>query len=273
MERVELIYITSLGASGSTLLDLLISSHSRVVSVGEIVNLSDLANLRRTDRKVHALGNECTCGARTIFECPFWTRVDETIRSRSGLGLRDLELRTRNTENFGRDNRLLFEAVAEVSGTNVIVDSSKDPQRLKAMIDADFAKIRAIHLFRDPRAMINSRLRLGMKLPRMVALFNYRTLQIRRTVGHIDSMVLRYADLTRDPEGAMRRVMSFVGLPFEQEQLQWAGRDRHNIGGNRMRRTTDSTIREDTKWKTELHPWQKLAISALTLPARLITPS
>lgn len=268
-ERVQVVYITSLGASGSTLLDLLISAHPQVFSVGEVVNLSDLAHLRRTDREFHKLGNECTCGAETIWQCPFWTEVDRVIRERSELSLRDMDLRPRYARHSARDNRLVFEAVAQVSGKTYIVDSSKDPKRLAALIDDDVVDVKAIHLFRDPRGMINSRLRRGRKLLRSVAMFYKVTWLVRRTTARTDSIVVHYSRLTENPEQEMRRIMRFIGLEFEPQQLQWAGRERHNIGGNRMRRTTDSTIRQDLGWKKELTPWNRLALEVLTWPARL----
>lgn len=269
-QPVTIIYITSLGASGSTLVDLLLSAHPEVFSVGEVVHLSDLAHQRRNDLKAYSLGNECTCGAPTIAECPFWRRVEAVIRERSGLALTDLELQVSNTEHFARDNRLVFEAVAEVSGRRYIVDSSKDPGRLRALLGAGFAEVRPIHLFRDPRGMINSRLRRGHRLLHMCAFFNYRTWLIRRTLAGTASFALRYDRLVRDPGGEIEAAMRFIGLTYDPAQLQWAGRERHNIGGNRMRRSSDSTIREDTKWRRELRWWQKLTIQVLTFPARLM---
>ena len=269
-DPVTIIYITSLGASGSTLVDLLLSAHPEVFSVGEVVNLSELTHLKRNDRAVYALGNECTCGAPTLAECPFWARVDEVIREGSGLSLKDLELHVHNREHFERDNRLLFEAVAEVSGKRYVLDSSKDPKRLAALLGAGFADVRPIHLFRDPRGMINSRLKRGYRLLRMCLFFNYRTWLIRRALRGVDSMVLRYDRLTKDPTPEIERAMRSVGLEFDPGQLEWAGRERHNIGGNRMRRSTDSTIREDTSWRRELKGWQKATIQTLTLPARIM---
>ena len=271
-ERIKVIYITSMGHSGSTLVDMLISSHSQVVSVGEVLNLSSLAHLLRNNRTIHKLGNECTCGADTIWDCPFWQRVEAVMNQRWSLSLRDIELRPSNVEHYARDNRALLEAVAEVSGKRFIVDSSKDPSRLKALREADVVDLIPIHLFRDPRGMINSRTRKGKGLLRAVAHFNQRTWLIRRAVSGMHGCVLHYDRLTRNPGKEVERLMQHIGLPFEPDQLNWAGRERHNIGGNRMRRTTDSTIREDLKWKTELKVWQRLAIDALTLPARLLTP-
>lgn len=272
-ERIKVIYIASLGHSGSTLVDMLLSSHSQIFSVGEVVNLSSLAHMTRTDRTIHKLGNECTCGAETIWQCPFWLRVEAILKERWDLSLRDLELKPSNIESFARDNRVLFEAVGEASGTRYIVDSSKDPYRLQALIDADVVDIIPIHLFRDPRGMINSRIRKGKGLFRAIAHFNQRTWRIRRAVAQLDGTVLRYERLVKNPTGEIRRIMDHLGLAFEPDQMNWAGRERHNIGGNRMRRTTDSTIREDLKWKRELRPMQRLAINTLTLPARLMTPA
>jgi hypothetical protein len=62
---------------------------------------------------------------------------------------------------------------------------------------------------------------------------------------------------------------TFLGLPFEEEQLDRAGRERHNCGGNRMRCSRSSEIRADDAWKEGLAGWQKLAVGLLTRRARL----
>ena len=64
--KPRLIYVGTLGHSGTTLLDLLLNAHSRIASAGELKTLQDfLADPSR----------RCTCGATPLRACPFWAEV------------------------------------------------------------------------------------------------------------------------------------------------------------------------------------------------------
>ena len=63
---LKVVYVISVSHSGSTLLDLLISSHSTTVSVGEAKRYSPSSKSRPS----------CACKAPSVWECPFWQRVD-----------------------------------------------------------------------------------------------------------------------------------------------------------------------------------------------------
>ena len=113
----RIIYITSKGHSGSTLLDLLISSHNQVTSLGEIKVLS----ARRKKSPQTVLEGRCTCGANTILDCLFWQRVEQF----SGIPLQELDVDSKDPVIFKQHNRAIFQAAAAVSGNEFIVDSSK----------------------------------------------------------------------------------------------------------------------------------------------------
>ena len=68
------IYICSAGHSGSTLLDLLLGSHSNVTSLGEINQLS----------KNLSLNTLCTCGEE-IRSCDFWKDIANQLKKNLGL--------------------------------------------------------------------------------------------------------------------------------------------------------------------------------------------
>ncbi|MCU7850753.1 MAG: sulfotransferase [Candidatus Thiodiazotropha sp. (ex Monitilora ramsayi)] len=63
----NLVYITGSGRSGSTLLDMLLSTHPDVAALGEVHRFS--INLRNEDTPFR-----CTCG-ETLLNCKFWRAV------------------------------------------------------------------------------------------------------------------------------------------------------------------------------------------------------
>jgi hypothetical protein len=90
----------------------------------------------------------------------------------------------------------------------------------------------------------------------------------RRTLAELPHLTVRYEDLARDAAAVVTPIMHQLGLEFEPAQLQWAGGEHHNFGGNLMRFTTDSTIRVDASWKKKLSLRQKLFVWWATIPTR-----
>jgi len=264
---MKLIYITSLGFSGSTLVDLVTSAHSRTFSVGEVINVREYAHVLKEKNKVSAYGNECTCGTPTIWECPFWKNVEKDLKESSDLSLKDLDFRDYESPDYARHNAAMLESVAKVAGVDVIVDSSKAPRRLEALLDNDLFEVIPVHLVRHPRGMVYSQIKRGRSALKISAHFTRRTLQIRRLLGDKPHTLVRYERFVEDPKSHIEPVMRAAGLDWEDSQLEWAARERHNLGGNPMRRSTDSTIRLDTTWKDELRTRDRLLIDAITLPA------
>ncbi len=70
------IYICGAGHSGSTLLDMLLGSHSQVASLGEISNLP----------MELAVNNKCTCGQH-IRNCEVWSDVVRELGAQSGIDI------------------------------------------------------------------------------------------------------------------------------------------------------------------------------------------
>src|SRR5262249_16249334 len=70
----KVIYIGSAAHSGSTLLDLMLSSHPDVVSVGELKQLRRFCVLDKQFKS-------CSCGELTIYSCKFWMGVEECVRA------------------------------------------------------------------------------------------------------------------------------------------------------------------------------------------------
>lgn len=267
-ENYSIVYIAGMPHSGSTLLDLMVSTHSQIFSVGEAFQLADYAHTRRTKNEQTKLGNECTCGAGTVWQCTFWPEVDRLMRSRSGKGLRDLDIQSPDARAFHQDNKLLFDAVAEISGARVIVDSSKLGRRLGALIASDFAPVVPIYLHRDPRGQIYSVIRrTRQRMLRPALRYCRETIQTAALLRRHPHISVVYEDLVMHPAEQMQKIMEGIGLPFESAQLDWHEPVRHNLSGNAMRRSADSKIKVDEKWRRELSPGQKLAIMALTAPS------
>lgn len=253
---IKVVYVTCRGHSGSTLLDLLLSSHPAVVSVGEV-------KLLKGERI-----EPCNCGAATPAECPFWRRVDAALERSSGLRLAELDLASSDRATFAAHNRALFAAVAEVSGCRIVVDSSKALDRLAGLLEVPGLAVETIHLTRSPFGVVYSNLKLGRDWRYHARNYTLGMMKTRRLLAGRDALEVRYEALARDPAGVVAPIMRRLGLAFDPGQLAWAGRERHNLGGNPMRFSASSAIRPDRSWRRGLSLRQMLAVAWLTLPTR-----
>lgn len=193
------------GHSGSTLLGLVLGSHSRCFYAGEAKKSRFLGDPAKPLRK-----RACKlCGEA----CPIWSRF--------------------------RPDPDLFEALARLSGREAIVDSTKDVSWIRARraeLAAAAVPHKLVFLARDGRAVVNSRLRKDPSRD-PAAVTDAWAAQVRATSALVaelgeDALVVRYEGLATAPETVARRVCDHLGLAFEPEMLRYETKPHHPLGGN-----------------------------------------
>lgn len=267
----EIIMVLSDVRSGSTLLDQLLGAHPSILSLGEV---HWLAAYVREDRTlydpVHPL--VCTCG-RTVRDCSFWQQVSDSLGqpldslqlqlkyfnwrgvdgNGGGISRRLRRLPRRFIESFpasfrcsyarrvfgapglARDCVALYDAIFDVSGRRFIVDSSKNPFRFRAIHDLQPARIRALLLARDYKAVVHSKMKRGDSLEDAAVGWRRKMTQIDTLTADIPTrrkLCVRYEDLCNDPERELTRICDFLGLDFSPAMLQRPTEDIHHIGGS-----------------------------------------
>jgi hypothetical protein len=274
-DAVKVVFIASASHSGSTLLDLLLNAHPDMVSVGELKQLGRYANFARKRGRIP----QCTCGAPSLAECPFWGKVGALTEARAGQSLGELNVENYDDRaSFDRDNIVLFSAIADSAGKRFIVDSSKNADRLERLLADPGLDVFPVFLLRDPKGQICSSLRknnvntwLGKNTYGLLRLIKNYVGTNRKIYGLVKDRthaVIRYEELAANPERTLTPLMQDLGLAFHPDQLQWAAKERHNISGNRMRFGASSEVRLDEHWRDELTLAQRLAIDAGTFAGR-----
>lgn len=259
-----IIYILGSGHSGSTLLSLLLTSHSQVTGVGELKALSPSAKWSSQERAE----GPCTCGAPTLRHCAFWRRLDAAVTELAGCSVWEVDLDSEDPAVFATHNLAVFRAIATITGRHWIVDSSKNVGRLEKLIAARLVDVRPVRLIRSASGVVYSNVKRGRPwLPRARAYIR-NAMGARRAVAGKDHLVVRYESLAALPRQTVAEVMGWLGLAFEDQQLNWVGQEHHDIAGNRMRFSKSNEIRFDAEWKTGLTQLQKLAIAWMTFPMR-----
>jgi hypothetical protein len=253
-----IVYIYSAGHSGSTLLASLIGRHQSAFNAGEIGYLS--RRLKTND------GGPCTCGAPDILHCQFWRRVDEWLRNERGRGLKDLNIGL--SKGATVDDVLLFSAIAAVADVSVIIDASKNSRRLQRLASNETLPVLPVILLADPRKIVFSmRGRLGyvkyaLRLNRL-GLRMRRVYRLGRKTG-LAPIVVHYEELAEHPARTVEKITRRTGLAFSETMLDWAQGERHDVGGNQMRFGTESVIRKDRRWRSEMSMFQQAYILALS---------
>jgi hypothetical protein len=262
---VRVIYIASASHSGSTLLNLMLNAHPKIIAVGELHKLN-----RHRDRKKA----RCLCGIPRLWECDFWLNIDQQMKVASGMSLSELDLLTHDDlDQRTAPNAILFRAIAEVSRKQFIVDSSKRPGRLAYLMQLEGVEVLPIHLIRDPKGQICSAMRQNGGFARHVyeyVAINERIRQILKGTRHA---CIHYEDLVLDPERTLSTVLQPLGLRFDHRQLCWHSHVHHAVAGNHLRWQPTGLVL-DQRWKQSLSLAQQAiiglaaAISGRRIPSR-----
>lgn len=296
-----LVYVGGSARSGSTLLERLLAGLPGFFSAGELVFVWD-RGLRRNDR--------CGCGS-PFRDCPFWTGVGETafggwdqVDIDEAVRLRAVVDRHRNLDRLaglrgagglepdlkaylGLTDRL-YQAVREVSGAAVVVDSSKHASYALLLSGLPAFDVRLIHLVRRSHGVAHSWSKRVRKpgvgdgssfmsvIPpsRVVAYWMADNLlyeALARRMPH--SARVRYEDLIADPPAHLRDTLGKLDLRLPADAFDFLGPAAadlpvtHAFSGNPAFRPGPVVLRPaDDDWRTAMRPAQRALISAATWP-------
>ncbi len=303
---MKLLYIASDNRSGSTLLDMLIAGHSRVTTLGEAHQLRAYA-LQDPRYYPQSPGDRphdmvCYCG-ETLQQCPFWTRVEQVLGEPLGnlelklatnrpdlqgrpLGLlykkllwwlfngfpslyeRDAVQRLVNAPRVARDSIRLYQAVAEVSGCDYVLDSSKLPHRMYALAGELRGRMKVILLCRDFKGTVYSKMKRGIPLWKGGLHWRWTAEQMARysrALPQADVLRVRYEDLCDDLEAEMRRICDFLSLDYEPGMLARDSSDMHHLGGSpsKYRGAGDHRVQRDLSYEEGLSSRQRALLYRL----------
>lgn len=304
VEKTRILFIGGYSRSGSTLLLRLLGEIPGLVPVGEVFDIWD---------RGYRQNQLCGCGS-TFHECPFWQEV--SLRA-FGCKPRDVPAvlymsQKRRVEgkwfcprawvpmlrsgkyssdlgSYAAKLACLYRAIAEVSGGQVIVDSSKVGSQSFILRELPQVELHLVHLVRDSRATAFSWQRTKLRtevhwqveymdkypVSRSALEWNIENLRASTRRKSLASYTLiRYEDLASDPHAELRKICNGLwgtaqvdGLP--KSRVVNLGTS-HTIGGNPNRFTLGETmIRIDNEWAAEMLRRDQLAVTALTAPGLL----
>lgn len=298
-DRTTVLYVGGTSRSGSTLLECLLSRLPGVVVLGEVAHLWQ-----------RGVRENQLCACREPFAgCPFWSEVGtvafggwDRVDVDHVLALADQVDRQRRmpltarrrpparvaaaAAEYADHYRRIYDAAREITGAEVVVDSSKVPPTALAISHSPDLDLRVLHLVRDSRGVAYSWTKTvarpetatGEPMPRFgvgtstaywlshnlwMSALRHRGVPLTR---------VRYEDLVEDAAGTVREAWHELGLPGQgalpmQDRTTIELRPTHSVAGNPMRFSLGlTTLRPDVAWRAKMPARDRRVVTALTYP-------
>jgi hypothetical protein len=301
---IRVLFLGGLGRSGTTVLERLLDQEPPIQALGEVVHLWQRSLIDN---------EQCGCG-QEFLACPFWSEVGRrafggwhNVDAEHMVSLRDRVDRSRRvpkvasgvaTSQWRRDladyvshYERLYAAAREVSGCEVVLDSSKQASLPYCLATSSVIDLRVVHCLRDSRAVAFSQARHverpearsdeSRQMHQLSAgasafywmLHNAEVDLFGRLEG--PTLRLRYEDWVDDPATWLAAVRRFAGLAATevggaglargQQQVELG--PSHTCSGNPMRFTRGTIqLRGDDRWRQQMGARDARLVTALTWP-------
>lgn len=304
-ERQRILFIGGLGRSGTTLIEKMLNELSGTFAVGETLHLWE-RGVRDEER--------CGCG-EPFANCPHWSKVGEMAfggwanvdvdrvvdlrwkidRSRRLPSILAKHRTTPATldaeqEEYLNYLRPVLLASAEISGADVLLDSSKHLSTAALLALDPSLDVRVLHVTRDPRGVAYSwtkqvdRPEADGSLMPVYKPSRTATRWVTDNLGFdglsrlgVPTLRLRYEDMLTHPADRLRDIAAFAGLtaadgsalqfPFLSGNQVQLSTPMHSVAGNPLRFGGDDiTLRLDDAWRDKLDPAAKATVTRITRP-------
>lgn len=270
------VFIATLPRSGSTLLGMMLGSHSRICHIGESAYWS----------KINASSSKCCCGT---VGCEYLIKMSEMISAypkevsaiSDACGMIDLmdeptKVRHQLSHSAQTTSQEYLEQMISLccKGLNVttdaarivfekdiVVENTKYPLIAEKLLQT--ADWKVIALTRDPRGIALSSREAGNRkhVPRPVkdkiGLFLSFSNRISDMMRHKDVLLIRYEDLCGDPVMTLSKICDFLGLCFEPCMTKFKTNKGHLLMGNHMMHDQNQEVCEDLRWHESLSHEEK----------------
>jgi hypothetical protein len=290
-QKIKLIYISSSGRSGSTLLDMLLGKHNQCYTLGEFQMMPiDFKN------------NTQPCGcSKKVSECELWTKIynknreiiNNGIISRfrefdGGKVLRWAELleiffskpiNNKQIELYGKDNYQVLDTVynqLQDKDIRYFVDASKDSYRLKWLIQSAYFDVKVLHIIKKPEAFVYSmtkdkkglkRLHMTLRMTLRWIVENSIIYKVAHKYAKKDNYYkVNYEELAGNFDNEINNIFNFLELEMSPNLFNDGFMHKnHAISGNFMRFKSPN-ISLDEKWKYNMGLIYKNIVNIIAYP-------
>ncbi|MDH3901112.1 MAG: sulfotransferase [Gammaproteobacteria bacterium] len=219
ISRPKVALIAGAAHGGTTIANMILGQHPEIFATGK---LRDFPNGDVfSEDKVCAPGDrscwECSCGELAMY-CPFWQEVRERYAR-----LADQPIEERLPE--------LFRMIIELSGRQFVGDVTHNVGYARQLMEIKGIDLYLIHVVRDGRGVVNSRLRkdynmmllkkAGWRHTRRVVKLSRRWLRQHHALAALEQQLgpkavrISHEDLCINPRTTLQPVGACLGLDFD----------------------------------------------------------
>lgn len=157
-------------------------------------------------------------------------------------------------EIWARNRFFVVDTVRRVTGSKIIVDSSKDPVSMVDLYRLHQENMKVIFMTRDVRGNVRSLAKHGVSASAAASEWSKTNRRVRKYLRHVasdDVTQIKYEDLCADPANEIGRLWDFLGC--EQTEFSQVQRKTwHTIAGNKTRFRDLEGVRADVAWQKDL---------------------
>jgi len=255
----KVIYILGTGRSGSTILEILLSKGKDVFAAGELTSLVEDGFVKNSECSCKSLTSDCDVWSKVKDEIGLsqkeyveWAKLQKRIDWHNGF-IRQLlrKIPEDDLSRYHSINSQLYNAISNVTGSKVIIDSSKYAGRLLGIREITKQKLLVICLTRSPSGLLHSfqkknkneqkpKSHIGVLLYYTVSLV---LLRMACFIFRKNLIEIRYEKLIENPVGTIERIEQWSKLDFSRTKTYLKEDKRFEVGhivtGNRLRKKSE----------------------------------
>ncbi|MEP6574538.1 MAG: sulfotransferase [Gemmatimonadota bacterium] len=261
-DDVAPIFVVGSARSGTTLLQLMLNSHSQLSVAGEVHFFDQICQVRReapdlTNPSDRARFWSGIRRAEGLHKLPDVERVLAVVEER---------MKGAVEPSYELWYRMMLEEYARAKGASRF--GEKTPQNVWYLreIMALFPRARVIEIVRDPRAVVASLVKVPFSSDDAFSNTLKWKCDVRFGAVAREHLRVRYEDLVADPPGQLQRICEYVGVPYEPKMLEYYQSAGDHVAAEPWKRNTMAPVQREsiTQWEQELTPAHAALIETLT---------
>ncbi|MGC1816828.1 MAG: sulfotransferase [Casimicrobiaceae bacterium] len=268
--------------SGTTLLTVMLDSHSRIAMLPETAFLPELRVLA---------GKEGAALRRDLFVLLTTDRWGVSNWNDIGIDKNAYwsKLCALHTFSVTGALRLFYGMYADRLGKRLFGEKTPADTHCMPQIEAYLPEARFIHIIRDPRDVVLSlrRTSVGRSVEETSQIWVSMVSIARASANRVSRYhEVRYEDLVLDPEAELRRICNFLELDYSREMLEYRGSGARHIAhlGDRLHADGSAIVPRELRarlhenlahpprkdrvhsWRREMDPRDRATVEAVAAP-------
>jgi hypothetical protein len=245
--KKKVVFLLSTGYAGSHFLSLLLGSHSRTMHLGELLVMKkpqpETGHRECDFERGDVLAGIAPADVPRIYDI-IYSRIDPRVEA-------------------------LIDASKKTSWAGVFLTNERYERKYLHLIRDPRALVRRYGLRSSPAKVRRLRWKIARRFPALavsiwfapesdVWLYRwlFQNMEITRFIREhrLDANLLTYRDLARDQAGEIRRLMEWIGLPFEPSQLEYWNKDHIGTQKRNYEWVKEQKNKQhfDLRWKSEM---------------------